>query len=207
MHSHGQLRRMRAKWDPSSCFPLSRVSFLFSLSLSFSPDFPLLCMAPSVTPRPVNQHLEGEEDFLQWARNEARQGQKGKCAFPPPPPRLLALSSLGCRPLCAHFLGRPKSQRGGTTRLRSIWRHLLRLVLWSPPLTTLHDCSPPLYFLSPSPQPRGEEKEWRKNNDDAPPTTSRNFANHSITDSQTEYNYSALLAVSGTMQARKRRCT
>ena len=73
-------------------FPsLQSLFSVFSLSLSFSPDFPPpLCMAPSVTPRPVNQHLEGEEeDFLQWARNEARQGQKGKCASPPP--RLLFL--------------------------------------------------------------------------------------------------------------------
>lgn len=39
-------------------------------------------MATSVTPRPVNQHLEGEEDFLQWARNEARQGREENIRLP-----------------------------------------------------------------------------------------------------------------------------
>ncbi len=209
MHSHGQLRRLRAKRDPSSCFPLSRVSFLFSLS--FSPDFPPpLCMAPSVTPRPVNQHLEGEEeDFLQWARNEARQGQKGKCEFPPPP---LVCSFFSWLPptmcsLLTLFFGRPKSQRGGNytfaVNLEAFAASGLMVT------TTDHAARllpTPLFSLSfPSTERRGQRVE--KNNDDAPPTTSRNFANHSITDSQTEYNYSALLAVSGTMQARKRRCT
>ncbi len=205
-HAHGQLRRMRAKRDPSSCFPLSRVSFLFSLSLSLSlPTFLLLFAwrRQSLLVPSINIWKGKKKIFFSGRETKPGRGRRENVR---PPPLVCSFFSWLPPTLCSLFFWSPKVTAGGNytfaVKLEAFAASGLMVIATDHAARLL----PPLFSLSfPSTERRGKRVE--KNNADAPPTTSRNFADHSITDSQTEYNYSALLAVSGTMQARKRRCT
>ena len=211
MHEHASCTLMASS---GGCVPrgirllvsLSLESLFCFLSLSL-PTFLLLFAwrRQSLLVPSINIWKGKKKIFFSGRETKLGRGRRENVRSPPPS---FALSSVGCRPLCAHsFFWSPKVTAGRNytfaVNLEAFAASGLMVI------TTDHAARllpTPLFSLSfPSTDRRGKRVE--KNNDDAPPTTSRNFANHSITDSQTEYNYSAFVAVSGTMQARKGRCT
>ncbi len=101
MHSHGQLRRMRAKRDPSSCFPLSRVSFLFSLSLSL-PTFLLLFAwrRQSLLVPSINIWKGKKKIFFSGRETKLGRGRRENVRFPPP---VCSFFSWLPPTLCSHF--------------------------------------------------------------------------------------------------------